>query len=96
VSISTDPAAAGKVFNVSDGQFHTMNEIVSAMRKSWWCQVLTFDIILNRDTSHFHYEQINFGGTAASVKSPGEADAKRLVFFSTIAVYPGSQFRVQG
>ncbi|MFH1954125.1 MAG: NAD-dependent epimerase/dehydratase family protein [Pseudomonadota bacterium] len=28
------PAAAGKIFNVSDGQFHTLNEIIEVMCRS--------------------------------------------------------------
>jgi len=31
VSAATYPAAAGKVFNVSDGQFHTLNEIIKSI-----------------------------------------------------------------
>ena len=46
--------------------------------------------VVNRDTSHFLYERINVGGTATVVKAAVEAGVKRLVLFSTIAVYGNS------
>ena len=49
---------------------------------------------LNRDTSHFHYERINVGGTTAVVKAAVQAGIKRLVFFSTIAVYGNSNVQI--
>jgi nucleoside-diphosphate-sugar epimerase len=49
---------------------------------------------LNRDTSHFLYERINIGGTATVVKAAVEAGVKRLVFFSTIAVYGNSNGQI--
>ena len=40
------------------------------------------------------YERINVGGTATVVEAAVEADVKRLLFFSTIAVYGNSNGRI--
>jgi nucleoside-diphosphate-sugar epimerase len=40
------------------------------------------------------YEKINVGGTAAVVKAAVRADVKRILYFSTIAVYGDSRGRV--
>ena len=71
----TDPAAVESVMQGVDGVIH-----LAAL----------LHVVNPPPELQQKYEQINIGGTAAVVGAAREAGVKRLVFFSTIAVYGAS------